>query len=248
MHFPSASLADARSQASVTLSEPARTHTGIALSGASTATSRPVHPPARPRLDPVAAGSAAARSRAPSSKDRRDRQQRPVAVGDHPVRDCVGIRSVLHAVVCALLSARSAFRRRSVPRTAAFTIDRPPPAPPAADAMPSAFRPVVADCPLVSSRASTRADRPATAERATSAFSIERLHRRPRPDGSYWCISTASANRRGPLRRAPLNARRAAAFDSIRRCSSLAQSRGRSGRADPTSSAGLTSDAARRRA
>jgi hypothetical protein len=36
-------------------------------------------------------------------------------------------------------------------------------------------------------RASTRADRAATAERATSAFAIERPCRRPGPDGPYWC-------------------------------------------------------------
>ena len=41
--------------------------------------------------------------------------------------------------------------------------------------------------PPLLSRASTRADRAATAERATSAFAIERSHRRPGPDGSYWC-------------------------------------------------------------
>jgi hypothetical protein len=55
------------------------------------------------------------------------------------------------------------FRReaRSVagPRTTAFTIDRPPPAPSRADAVPSAFRPVCADCSLVHSRGTSGSDR-----------------------------------------------------------------------------------------
>jgi hypothetical protein len=69
-----------------------------------------------------------------------------------------------------------------------------------------------------------------TRQRAGSSRSLPLLLAlRSRPSRGrrrrIWCISTASANRRRPVTTGLLNARLAAAFDSVRRCGSLLPSR-----------------------
>ena len=63
-----------------------------------------------------------------------------------------------------------------------------------------------------------------------AAPSSKRSRRAERARAPFWCIWTASPNRRRPATPGPVNARPAAAFDSARRCGSLLLSRARSAR------------------